>query len=174
MAASDATMFPVRNQAYRISGKIVNATTGNPITGGLTSLTSTVSKDGAAFASTTSAAAEIGTSGYFYVDLSATEMNADTVIVHVTAANADAVYASIEIKPCKMSEEDDAWDDQTVMRLEQAILQGVAYAINLVTIASSGENGTGALTLYKRDGTTPWLSGTASDTGTLTSKGTLS
>jgi len=139
MAASDASTFPVKGQAYRISGKIVNATTGNPITGGLTTLTSTVSKDGGAFASTTSAAAEIGTTGYFYVDLSATEMDAYTVIVHVTAANADAVYASIEIKPTVLSEPSGHARDATVLRLEQLLVQVHMYFFNkVVRTISSG------------------------------------
>ncbi len=143
MSATDASTFPVKGQAYRISGKIVNATTGNPITGGLTTLTSTVSKDGAAFASTTSAAAEIGTTGYFYVDLSSTEMNANTVIVHVTAANADAVYASIEIKPVDLSESATHWMKQTVKRLEQGIQQGAAWIVN----KNKRNNSTGTITL---------------------------
>ena len=173
MASTDVSTFPVKGQAYRLTGKIVNATTGNPITGGLTVLTSTVSKDGAAFASTTSAAAEIGTTGYFTVDLTSTEMDAYTVVVHVSASNTNAVYASICMLPIVVSEEDDAWDDQTVKRLEQALLQGAAYSLNKVTITNADENGAGTITLYKRDGTTAWLTGTVSDDGTVTMKGTL-
>lgn len=143
MAASDASTFPVKGQAYRISGKIVNSSTGNPITGGLTTLTSTVSKDGGAFASTTSAAAEIGTTGYFYVDLSSTEMNANTVIVHVTAANANAVYASIEIKPADLTESSTHWYKQTVKRLEQGIYQAAAWFAN----KTKRNNSTGTITI---------------------------
>lgn len=144
MAATDASTFPVKGQAYRISGKIVNATTGNPITGGLTTPASTVSKDGAAFAATTTTVTEIGTTGYFYVDLSSTEMNANTVVVHVTAANADAVYASIEIKPADLSEPAGHARDATVLRLEQFLVQLHMYWFNQVVRAI----GTGTITLY--------------------------
>lgn len=144
MSATDASVFPVKGQAFRITGKIVNATTGNPITGGLTTLTSTVSKDGAAFASTTSAAAEIGTTGYFYVDLSSTEMNANTVTVHVTAANSDAVYFSACIFPADMSEPSGHARDATVLRLEQLLVQVHMYFFNKVLRAI----GTGTVSLY--------------------------
>jgi hypothetical protein len=143
MASTDVSTFPVKGQAYRVTGKIVNGTTGNPITGGLTTLTSTVSKDGAAFASTTSAAAEIGTTGYFTVDLSATEMDAYTVVVHVTAANANAVYSSICLIPVVLDESSTHWMKQTVKRLEQGIMQMASWFVN----KTKRNNTTGTITV---------------------------
>ena len=143
MASTDASTFPVKGQAYRVTGKIVNATTGNPITGALTTPASTVSKDGAAFASTTTPVAEIGTTGYFYVDLSAAEMNANTVVVHVTAANADAVYASLCIFPVDLSESSTHWMKQTVKRLEQGIMQMASWFVN----KTKRNNSTGTITV---------------------------
>jgi hypothetical protein len=144
MAAADVTMFPPKGQAYRVYAKIVNATTGNPITGGLTTLASTVSKDGAAFASTTSSATEVGTTGYVYVDLSSTEMDANTVIVHFTAANANAVYASVSITTADLTEPTGHARAASVLRLESFIVQTHMYLWNKIvrTIA------TGTISLY--------------------------
>lgn len=54
---------------------------------GLT-VTATISKDGGAFAACTNAVAEIA-SGFYKIDLTATEMNADTITVKFTATGAD-------------------------------------------------------------------------------------
>jgi hypothetical protein len=93
MATTDATPFPVKNEAYRFYFSIRSSTTGNPITGGLTTLACTLSKDGASFVSSTNSPVEIGTTGYGYVDLTAAECNYSAVTIQVTAANANAVYA---------------------------------------------------------------------------------
>ena len=93
MAASDAHLFPVKNAANQLSGWIVSYTTANPITGGLTGLAATISKDGGAFASTTNAPTEIGTTGGFTLNLTSTECNCSTALVTVTATNSGAVYA---------------------------------------------------------------------------------
>jgi hypothetical protein len=97
MAASDAQAFPVKNTAQRFYGVIRSATTGNPITGGLTALALTISKDGAAFVAGANAPVEIGTTGYFYVDLTAAEANYSADVLQVTASNSGAVYWSKEV-----------------------------------------------------------------------------
>jgi hypothetical protein len=50
-----------------------------------------VSLDGAAFADCTNEATEIGTSGVGYIDLTAAEMNADSVVLKITVTNTGAV-----------------------------------------------------------------------------------
>lgn len=78
MAASDARFLPIKNQAYRITFPIFDAD-GDLVTGA-TGLDSEVSKDAGTFADCTNEATEIATSsGMYYLDLTASEMNADTV-----------------------------------------------------------------------------------------------
>jgi hypothetical protein len=72
MAASDATPFPIKNQAYRVTFPILDAD-GDLVTGA-SGLDSEVSKDGGTFADCTSEATEIATSsGVYYLDLTSTE-----------------------------------------------------------------------------------------------------
>ncbi|NDC41834.1 MAG: hypothetical protein EBZ77_09835 [Chitinophagia bacterium] len=97
MAATDSYQFPVQGIANQISGWITSATTSNPITGGLTALAATISKDNGSFVSTTNAPVEIGTTGSFYVLLTSTECNCSTALVTVTASNSNAVYARFRL-----------------------------------------------------------------------------
>jgi hypothetical protein len=144
MASTDATPFAVKGQAYRVSLKVVNSTTANPITGGLTALASFVSKDGGAFAATTTTATEVDTSGRVVVDLSATEMNANMVIVYVTASNANAVYPDVTILTTDLTEPTGHARAASVLRLESFLVQTHMYHFNKIvrTIA------TGTISLY--------------------------
>jgi hypothetical protein len=121
MAASDSTMFPVKGQAYRFYFVIRSSATGNPITGGLTSLAASVSKDGGSFASVAGTVAEIGTTGYGFVDLTNADTNADGYIVKVTAGNSNAVEVSIFVAPAHLGQYVGTAMSQTVKRLEQFI-----------------------------------------------------
>lgn len=87
MAASDAHPRPIKNRAYRHTFDL-RLTTGAFNAGG-TGLDSEISKDGGAFTDCTNEATEIGSSGVYFLDLTATEMNADTVAVVVKSTNAD-------------------------------------------------------------------------------------
>lgn len=90
MASTDATAIPVKNQAYRVTFPILDAD-GDLVTGA-TGLDSEVSKDGGTFADATSEATEIATaSGMYYLDLTATEMNADTVAIIVKSSTGKTV-----------------------------------------------------------------------------------
>jgi hypothetical protein len=98
MASTDATAIPVKNQAYRVTFPILDAD-GDLVTGA-TGLDSEVSKDGGAFADATSEATEIATaSGMYYLDLTATEMNADTVAVIVKTSSSGAKTVPIVLYP---------------------------------------------------------------------------
>lgn len=89
MASGDATAIPVKNQAYRCVFPILDAD-GDLVTGA-TGLDSEVSKDQGTFADATSEATEIATSsGIYYLDLTATEMNADCVAVIVKTTSSGA------------------------------------------------------------------------------------
>ncbi len=86
MSASDASPFPIKNQAFRVTFPILDAD--GDLVSGAASLDSEVSKDGGTFADCTNEATEIATSsGMYYLDLTATEMNADTVAVIVKSSS---------------------------------------------------------------------------------------
>lgn len=89
MAASDAKAIPVKNAAYRVTFPILDAD-GDLVTGAA-SLDSEVSVDGAGFIDCTNEATEIATaSGLYYLDLTASEMNGDTVALIVKTGTAGA------------------------------------------------------------------------------------
>lgn len=82
MASTDATGIPIKNQAYRVTFPILDAD-GDPVTAA-GSLDSEISKDGGTFTDCTNEATEIATSsGMYFLDLTSTEMNADTVAIIV-------------------------------------------------------------------------------------------
>lgn len=80
MASTDAKPVPVKNAAYRAYFPIYDAA--GLLVAGATGLDSEVSKDGGTFADCTNEATQIATSsGCYYLDLTSTEMNADSVFV---------------------------------------------------------------------------------------------
>lgn len=89
MAASDARPIPRRNVAYRVTFPILDAD-GDLVTGAA-GLDSEISKDGGTFADCVNEAVEIAAaSGVYYLDLTATEMDADTVAVIVKTTTTGA------------------------------------------------------------------------------------
>lgn len=90
MAASDAIPVPRKNVAYRFYFAIRKPSDSTLITS-WAGQDSEVSLDGAAYSDCTNEATEIGTSGTGYIDLTASEMNADCVILKVTVTNTGAV-----------------------------------------------------------------------------------
>lgn len=97
MASSDARLIPFKNAAWRVTVPIFDAD-GDTVTGA-TALDSEISKDGGAFADCTNEATEIGTSGIYYLDLTSTEMNADTVVIQVKTSSAGAKTTNIIAYP---------------------------------------------------------------------------
>lgn len=98
MAATDATPLPRKNTAYRVTFPIWDAD-GDLVTGA-TGLDSEVSKDGGTFADCTNEATEIATaSGMYYLDLTSTEMNADTVAIIVKTSSSGAKTTPIVLYP---------------------------------------------------------------------------
>lgn len=98
MAATDATVMPVKGQAYRVTFPILDAD-GDLVTGA-TGLDSEVSKDAGTFADCTNEATEIATnSGMYYLDLTSTEMNADTVAIIVKTSTSGAKTTPIVLYP---------------------------------------------------------------------------
>lgn len=98
MAATDAVPIPRKGVAFRCTFPILDAD-GDLVTGAA-SLDSEVSKDGAAFADCTNEATEIAaSSGVYFLDLTSTEMDADTVAVIVKTATAGAKTTTLVFYP---------------------------------------------------------------------------
>ncbi len=98
MAASDAKPIPKKNVAHRVTFPIFDAD-GDLVTGAA-SLDSEVSKDGGTFTDCTNEATEIATSsGMYFLDLTADEMNADTVAIIVKTGTAGAKTTPIVLYP---------------------------------------------------------------------------
>ena len=98
MASGDAVPVPRKNTAYRVTFPIYDAD-GDLVTGA-TGLDSEISKDGGTFADATSEATEIATSsGMYYLDLTNTEMNADTVAIIVKTSSAGAKTTVLVLYP---------------------------------------------------------------------------
>jgi hypothetical protein len=89
MASTDARPVPIKNTAYRHYFHYwkTDSTMLTSITGADTE----VSKDGGTFTDCTNEFTEIGTSGPGYIDLTSTEMNADSVVIKSTCTNTGAV-----------------------------------------------------------------------------------
>lgn len=98
MAASDARPLPRKNTAYRITFPIFDAD-GDLVTGAAT-LDSEVSIDGGAFADCTNEATEVATSsGMYFLDLTAGEMNGDTISVIIKTSTAGAKTTPVVLYP---------------------------------------------------------------------------
>lgn len=98
MASSDARPLPLKAVAYRVTFPIFDAD-GDLVTGAA-SLDSEVSKDGGTFADCTNEATEIATaSGMYFLDLTGTEMDADTVAIIVKTATAGAKTTPLVLYP---------------------------------------------------------------------------
>lgn len=103
MASTDARPQPLKNTAYRVTFTILDAD-GDPVSGAA-GLDSEVSKDGGTFADCTNEATEIATSsGVYYLDLTATEMNADTVAVIVKTSTSGAKTTVIVLYPAESTD----------------------------------------------------------------------
>lgn len=98
MASTDARPAPIKGAAFRVTFPILDAT-GSLVTGAA-GLDSEVSKDGGTFADCTNEATEIATnSGIYYLDLTASEMAADTVAVIVKTSTSGAKTTTLIFYP---------------------------------------------------------------------------
>jgi hypothetical protein len=88
MASTDSRPVPIKNTAFRAYFPIYDNT--GALVPGAAGLDSEVSKDGGNFADCTNEATEIQSTGLYFLDLTATEMNADAVVVIVKTSTTDA------------------------------------------------------------------------------------
>lgn len=100
MAANDSTAIPIKNQAYRVYFPIMDAD-GDLVSGAL-GVDSEISKDGVAFIDVIAEAIEIApASGMYYLDLTATEMDADSVVLIVKTTTPDAKTTPMVLYPAE-------------------------------------------------------------------------
>ena len=142
-------IFPVQNEEFKFRVPIRSFDTGNPVSGGLTGLALSISKDDDAFAAATGTVVEIGTSGIVVVTLSAADMNANSIFVVISATNIDALEYCIEIVPIPQEVGAPALGDPLERWLmfvcEYFANENVKNGINL-TIASRATPGTNVAT----------------------------
>lgn len=109
MAASDASPVPYRGVAYRVTFPIWK--NDSTLITGAAGLDSEVSKDAGTFADCTNEATEIATSsGIYYLDLTASEMDAQTVSVIVKSSTSGAVTTVLVLYPEKKLQVDGVVD----------------------------------------------------------------
>ena len=135
MASTDAIPVPRKNAAYRFYFAIRKPSDSTLITT-WTGMDSEVSLDGAAFSDCTNEATEIGTSGCGYIDLTASEMNADSVILKVTVTNTGAVPLVFTFLP--ESAGDYRVSDAQKVDVETIKTQTVTCAAGVTVLASVG------------------------------------
>jgi len=135
MASTDARPLPLLNNAYRITFDILDAD-GDPVIGAA-GLDSEKSLDGAAFSDCTNEATEIG-NGLYYLDLTAAEMNADTVAIVIKTSTSGAKQTNLVIYPKALGDMD--------MSLESGAISDSKIAGSAITDAKIA---TGALTAAK-------------------------
>jgi len=170
----NATVFPVYGQAFDFTDCIKSSVTANPLTGGLGTLAINISKDGAAFGvSVGGSIAEVsGTPGFVNVSLSAADMTAKVIAYNLTSNAANAVYATGEIKTLDLAEFTGKAGDQSVKKLEQYLTDMWGFNFHAMDVVAGATSAT--MTLYKTDGTTAKVTGTATDDGTTATRGEIS
>jgi hypothetical protein len=95
MAAGNANIVPIKGQAYRLYFPWFK-TDGTLLTGATVTLSS-ISKDGGNLAATNGTATEIQTSGIYFLDLIAAEMQAECTTFKATASDANSMVIVIPI-----------------------------------------------------------------------------
>ncbi len=95
--------MPLKNTAYRVTFPLLDAD--GDLVSGAAGLDSEISKDGGTFADCTNEATEIATSsGVYYLDLTSTEMNADTVALIIKTSTSGAKTTPIVLYPVEATD----------------------------------------------------------------------
>lgn len=98
MASTDAFPVPRKNVAYRVTFPILDAD--GDLVASAAGLSALVSKDAGTFAASTNTVTQIATtSGVYFLDLTATEMNADTTAVIINTSTTGAKSTAIVMYP---------------------------------------------------------------------------
>ena len=172
MAASDARPIPRKNTAFRVYFPILD-NDGDTVTGA-TGLDSEVSIDGAAFSDCTNEATEIGTSGFYYLDLTSGEMNGDAVVLQVKTTSTNAKTAPIVFYPEELG--DLRIDPSTIFATVVEGAHTLTHALRIMLSALAGKaSGLGTTTAVFRDlgDTKNRISATVDASGNRSAIGTL-
>lgn len=156
MASGDGKPFPYKNVAYRATFEIRDAD--GDLVSGATGLDSEVSKDAGTFADCTNEATEIATSsGVYYLDLTATEMNADTVAVIVKTTSTGAKTQVLIFNPIEAGDTVAFADDLLGRSVSNVEASASSHSLtDLILASGAGEfsiSGT-TLTIKRTDGST--------------------
>lgn len=164
MAASDASPVPFKGVAYRVTFPIWK--NDSTLITGASGLDSEVSKDAGTFADCTNEATEIATSsGIYYLDLSASEMDARTVAVIVKSSSTGAVTTVIVLYP------EDKLQVDGVVGSGSTTTSIVTSSLN--PAAAVADQFKGRVVIFDQDTATANLRGQATDITANTSGGVL-
>lgn len=158
MASTDAKPWPKKNVACRITFDL-RLTTG-AVNTGATGLDSEISKDGGTFTDCTNEATEIATSsGVYYLDLTSTEMNANTVAIRVKSTNTNNMDQVIVIYPQAIAEPSavPAWPMSAEEALGWIAVLGrnkMTQTATTTTLRNDADSGTISTSAVSDDGTT--------------------
>lgn len=98
MASTDSRPVPIKNVAFRLTFALRLNTGG--LNSGAAGLDSEISKDGGTFVDCTNEATEIAaSSGIYYLDLTAAEMNCDCVAIVVKSSTSGAITPEFILYP---------------------------------------------------------------------------
>lgn len=156
MASGDAKPYPIKNVAYRFTFAIRDAD-GDPVVGA-GGFDSEISKDGGAFADGTNEATEIGR-GVYYLDLTASEMNADTVAVCVQTTTSGAKNPVFILYPAALGDWTQLADELLLRTTAQVEASGSParslYGVMAALTHKRERDGTDSnIILYKSDDAT--------------------
>ena len=168
MATTDARPIPRKNTAYRATFPIFDAD--GDLVPGATGLDSEVSKDGGTFTDCTNEAVEIATSsGMYYLDLTSTEMNADTVALMIKTTSVGAKTTPLVMYPEELGDvriDVDALADAILKRDFSAVSGEASRSmLNAMRILrNKWDVASGTLTVKKEDdSTTAWTAAVTSN-----------
>lgn len=100
MSYTAAKPLPIWGVAHQETIPIYNITTGKVLTGGLSGLTAAISADDATTLSSTGVTvAELGTTGLVTVNIDATRMQANVIVIKVTSSTTNASDGVVTLYP---------------------------------------------------------------------------
>lgn len=167
MASTDAQTFPIKNKACRFTFPMFTSAGALVTTG---TMAVTISKDAGTFgnpnAGATNATQIATTSGVWYVDLNATDMNCDTLAIKISdGTNPPTVLVVYPLTIPDLSAVPSYGAGG--MSMQDALGFLIALARNKMTQTAS------TTTLFKDDGSTTLASSTITDNGTTLTRGEL-
>jgi hypothetical protein len=154
MASGDARPLPLKNTAMRITFPILDAD-GDLVTGA-TGLDSEVSINAGTFADCTNEATEIATaSGMYYLDLTSSEMNGDTIAVIVKTSSSGAKTSTFVMYPAELGDHNVIADDILLRNVSNTEATAGEHTLTTLVLAALEWSISGStLTIYRTNGST--------------------